>query len=113
MYFIFEIEFSSNKNYIADLIRAYASQKQIEVDVFQTNEKIIMTFIKDDEKLESFLLGIEDVIPASLFLGKGKHYFSENKPALMPVSKVHLPLNIAPCPTCQKEMFDVSSRRYY
>ena len=31
----------------------------------------------------------------------------------MPVDKDHLPLNIAPCPTCQKEMFDVSSRRYY
>lgn len=113
MYFIFEIAFSSPKNYIANLIRAYAEQEQIEVDVLQTPDKIIMTFYKDDEKLEKFLLGIEDVIPASMFLGKGKHYFSDDKPTLMPVSKAHLPLNIAPCPTCQKEMFDVSSRRYY
>ncbi len=113
MYFIFEINFSSNKNYIADLIRAYAKQKEIEVDVLQTNDKIIMTFNRDDEKLEKFLLGMEDVIPASLFLGKGKHYFSEDKPALMPLDTIDLPLNIAPCPTCQKEMFDVSSRRYF
>ncbi|UPT77884.1 hypothetical protein MN086_01765 [Sulfurovum sp. XGS-02] len=113
MYFIFEIEFSSNKNYIAELIRAYARQEQVEVDVLQSAEKITMIFNKDDENLEHFLLGIEEIIPASLFLGKGKHYFAEEKPVLMPVSKSKLPLNIAPCPTCQKEMFDVSSRRYY
>ncbi len=113
MYFIFEIEFSSSKNYIADLIRAYAEQEEIEIDVLQTTDKIMMIFHKEDEKLEQFLLGLEDVLPASLFLGKGKHYLSESKPALMPVSQDHLPLNIAPCPTCQKEMFDVSTRRYY
>jgi hydrogenase maturation factor HypF (carbamoyltransferase family) len=113
MYFIFEIAFSSSKNYIAELIRAYATQEQVEVNVLQTTDKIIMTFNKDDEKLEKFLLGIEEVIPASLFLGKGKHYFSDDKPTLMPVAKTNLPLNLAPCPTCQKEMFNVSSRRYY
>ncbi len=113
MYFIFEIEFSSNKNYIADLIRAYAIQEKTEVEVLQTTDKIILTFDKEDKNLEAFLLGIDNIIPASLFLGKGKHYFSDEKPALMPVPKSHLPLNIAPCPTCQKEMFDVSSRRYY
>ena len=113
MYFIFEIAFSSHKSYIAELIRVHAAQEQIEVDILQTTDKIIMTFNKDDEKLEKFLLGIDAVLPASLFLGKGKHYFSDNKPSLMPIEKAHLPLNIAPCPTCQKEMFDVSSRRYY
>ncbi len=113
MYFIFEIAFSSNKNYIANLIRAYAMQEKIEVDVLQTTDKIIMTFNKEDEKLEGFLLGLETILPASLFLAQGKHYFSDEKPVLMPVDETHLPLNIAPCPTCQKEMFDVSSRRYY
>ena len=46
MYFIFEIAFSSNKSYIADLIGAYAEQEQIEVDVLQTTDKIIMTLSK-------------------------------------------------------------------
>lgn len=113
MYFIFEIEFSSSKNYIAELIIAYAKQEQIEVDVLQSEEKIIMIFNQANEKIEHFLLGIEEIIPASLFMGKSKHYFAEEKPVLMPVSTTRLPLNIAPCPTCQKEMFDVSSRRYY
>ncbi len=113
MYFIFEIGFSSNKSYIADLIRAYAKQEKMEVDVIQTNDKIIMTFKQDDEKLESFTLGLEAVLPASLFIGKSSHRISNEKPALMPIEKSNLPVNIAPCPTCQKEMFDVSSRRYY
>ncbi|MDQ7085627.1 MAG: hypothetical protein Q9M36_12265 [Sulfurovum sp.] len=113
MYFIFEIAFSSNKNYIANLIRAYAKQEEMEVDVLQTVDKILMTFKEEDENLEKFLLGMENVIPASLFLDKGKHYFADKKPALMPVEKLDLPLNIAPCPSCQKEMFDVSSRRYF
>ncbi len=113
MYFIFEIAFTSPKHYIANLIRVYAVQEELEVDVLQTPDKIIMTFNQDDEKLESFLLGLEEVLPASLFLGKGKHYFSDERPAVLPETKPDIPLNIAPCPTCQKEMFDVSSRRYY
>jgi len=113
MYFIFEMVFSSQKNYIAELIRAYAAQKQVDVDVLQSSDMITMIFKKEDEKLETFLLGLEAILPASLFLGKGKHYFSDEKPTLLPLPQSHLPLNIAPCPTCQKEMFDVSSRRYY
>jgi len=113
MYFIFEIAFSSNKNYIAKLIRAYSEKMDIEVEIVQTVDKIIMIFNKEDEKLENFLLEIEDIIPASLFLGKGKHYFSDEKPSFIPIEEAKLPVNIAPCPTCQKEMFDVSTRRYY
>jgi len=113
MYFIFEIEFSSGKNYLANLIRAYAKQEKMEVDVIQSQEKIVMIFKQDDEQLESFTLGLDSILPASLFLGKSKHYIAEEKPALMPVEKTNLPLNIAPCPSCQKEMFDVSSRRYF
>ncbi|MCB4782014.1 MAG: hypothetical protein LGB70_04120, partial [Sulfurovum sp.] len=113
MYFIFEIEFSSNKSYIVNLIRAYTVQEDIEVEVLQTNDKIIIVCNKEDEKLEKFILGMEDIIPASLFLGKGKSYFSEVKPTFQVVENKDIPLNIALCPTCQKEMFDVSSRRYY
>ncbi|MDQ7042908.1 MAG: hypothetical protein Q9M34_05185 [Sulfurimonas sp.] len=113
MYFIFEMEFSSNKNYITQLIRAFALKKEIMAEVLQTNEKIILICNQEDEKLESFLLGLEEILPSSLFLGKSKHYFSEEKPLYAPINEVELPLNIAPCPTCQKEMFDVSSRRYY
>jgi hydrogenase maturation protein HypF len=113
MYFIFEIEFTSDKSYLADLIRASAKQERMQVDVIQGHDKIVMVFDKEDEQLESFLKKMEEVIPASLFLGKGKHYFLDEKPKLLPVRKSDFPVNLAPCPSCQKEMFDVSSRRYY
>ncbi|MDF1877337.1 hypothetical protein JHD47_05860 [Sulfurimonas sp. SAG-AH-194-L11] len=113
MYFIFEIAFSSNKNYIANLIRVYAEQVDMEVEVLQTKDKIVMIFNQNDEKIESFLLDMKDMISASLFLDEGKHYFSEEKPSLVELKQTNLPVNIAPCPSCQKEMFDVSTRRFY
>ncbi len=113
MYFIFEMEFSSNKHYITDLIKAYADAFGMDVEIIQSSRYISLSFKKEDEKLESFLLGLDEVLPASIFLGKSKHYFSENKPELEAIKEVHTPLNISLCPSCQKEMFDVSSRRYY
>ena len=113
MYFIFEMEFSSNKHYVTDLIKAYADSFGMDVDVVQSKKAIILICKKENERLESFLLGLDEILPASIFLGKSKHYFSETKPAIEAVKEVHTPLNISLCPSCQKEMFDVSSRRYY
>jgi hypothetical protein len=85
----------------------------IEIEVYQ-NEKVITLLAKqDDEKLESFLVGLEEILPASIYLGKSQHAFVEEKPELPLVKKVQTPHSIAPCPTCQKEMFDVASSRYY
>jgi hydrogenase maturation factor HypF (carbamoyltransferase family) len=113
MYFVFQLEFSSNKRYISTLIDAYAKQVGIEIEVYQ-NEKVITLLAKqDDEKLESFLVGLEEILPASIYLGKSQHAFVEEKPELALVKKVQTPHSIAPCPTCQKEMFDVASSRYY
>ncbi len=113
MYFIFQLEFNSTKTYIADLIRAYAKKMGIELDVFQDSKNITISAKQDDEQLEAFLKGLEEVLPASIFLGKSTHFFREEKLVLQSLESAMLPLNIAPCPTCQKEMFDVSSRRYY
>ena len=113
MYFIFQLEFKSNKTYISDLIRAYSQQVGIELDVFQDSTTITISAKQDDEKLEPFLKGLEEVLPASLYLGKSNHFFREERLFLPTLEEAKLPTNIAPCPTCQKEMFDVSSRRYY
>ena len=113
MYFIVELEFDTSKSYIAQLIRAEAMKEEIGISVIQSSGKIILVCPRDDERVEGFLLGLESLLPASIFLGKSKHYFSDSKPTLLPTGDVGLPHNIAPCPNCQKEMFDVSSRRYY
>ena len=113
MYFVFEMDFVSNKRYIADMVRDYAEITDIDVEVIQAEEKIVLVFAKDDAKIESFLLGLESRLPASVFLKKSRHFFSEEKPLPHAIDQVQLPVNIALCPECQKEMFDVSSRRYY
>jgi hypothetical protein len=113
MYFIFEMEFSSNKHYISNIIKAYAKSFSMNVEVVQTNSLIALIFDKEDEKLEAFLLGLNDKLPASIFLGKSKHYFAKTKPEFTSIQEVNTALNISLCPSCQKEMFDVSSARYY
>ena len=113
MYFAFQMEFSSNKTYIATLIQAYANQVGIEVEVYQNAEVITLLAKQEDEKLEAFLMGLEEILPASLYLGKSQHAFVDEKPNLPLVKLAKTPHSIAPCPTCQKEMFDVASSRYY
>ena len=113
MYFIFEIEFKSQKNYIKNLIQSYIEQTGIEAEVIQSPKKIYITIDKENSSIESFILGLEAVLPASLFMGRGKHYFSDDKPKVAEIEDYNLPVNIAMCPNCQKEMFDISSNRYY
>ncbi len=96
-----------------NIIKAYAESFGMDVEVVQSAQKIILAFRKEDDKLESFLLGLNERLPASIFLGKSKHYFSETKPEFSSIKEAHTPLNISLCPSCQKEMFDVSSSRYY
>ena len=113
MYFIFEISFSSSQPYMVRHIEAYARSVVMNMEIIQTDKAIVMIFDKDDEKLESFLLALDEKLPASVFLGGSRHYFSEDKPELHAIKTLYTPLNISLCPTCQKEMFDVSSSRYY
>jgi hypothetical protein len=102
MYFIFQLEFNSSKIYISDLIRAYSEQIGIELDVFQDSKLITISAMSDDDKLEAFLNGLEEVLPASLYLGKSNHFFREEKLFLPTLNEAKLPTNLAPCPTCQK-----------
>jgi hypothetical protein len=113
MYFVFELAFGSERSYIRRLIEAEAQKCGIGVKVMQDKEKILFVCSEEEEGLETFLLSLEKSLPASLFLGKSRHYFTQDPPCLREPTQPELPLNIAPCPTCQKEMFDVSSRRYY
>ncbi len=113
MYFILEIEFGTSKPYISTLIKAQAKVKEIAIDVFQDEKKIVLVAEKNEKGLENFLLSLEEILPASLFLGKSRHYFADEKPEVLHREERGIPLNIAPCPKCQKEMFDVSGRRYY
>ncbi len=113
MYFIFEIAFSSHKSYIKNLIKSYIGLFGIKAEVLQSAEKIYIIIDKEEPQIEQFLLGLETFLPASLYMGKSRHYFSDDKPDFQEIEEINLPLNISLCPNCQKELFDINSNRYY
>jgi len=113
MYFILDLDFSSNKSYIKSLIIATAKSLSCNVRVYQDSKKIYIIAKEDTPNLDTFLKELEINLPASIFLEKSSHYFSKELPKIDEISSITLPLNIALCPNCQKEMFDISSNRYY
>jgi len=80
MYFIIELDFSGLQTYVKTLIEAAVQAHQVDVDVVQEKNKIVLVCNRDDAAIEAFLQALESLLPASLFLGKSRHYFSDEKP---------------------------------
>jgi hydrogenase maturation factor HypF (carbamoyltransferase family) len=113
MAFVLELETSFTqsyiKNYIVGIIRKYGINAKVE----QNKEKIICAFPSEHEKLQECLDSIAQQLPASLFLNSSKSYENDEVVESLPEMQNTHPLNLGLCPSCQKELFDVSSRRYY
>lgn len=113
MAFVLEIGIDSSQEYIKNYIVAITREYGVRAQIVQKNSTIICTFASDDTNLKVCLEVIEQRLPASCFLKTTKQYESKSEPDSLPTCKQTYPLNLALCPTCQKEMFDPSSRRYY
>ena len=113
MAFVLEIETSSSQQYIKNYIISIARRFNINSTIRQDNLKIVCAFASEHKKLQECLEAIAQELPASLFLKSSKSYENEENPSKLPELENMYPLNLALCPSCQKEMFDVSSRRYY
>jgi len=114
MYYIVVLPFLATKTYITTLIRAIASNENMPCEVIQEKDQILIVFDTSSALIDEFLLTLEKNLPASIYLSKSSYYMSEAKPkSVLQNFRSNIPFNIAPCPYCQKEMFDVSSRYYY
>ncbi|RUM66512.1 MAG: hypothetical protein DSZ05_04140, partial [Sulfurospirillum sp.] len=113
MYLILRIVFENNKGYIKRIIDAVAQETGCDVKAVQCAGEIVIQAAEEDPQLEHFLKRLEERLPASIYLKKSTHTLAEALPELTPITSDDLPLDLSLCPTCQKEMFDVSSRRYY
>ncbi|MDD5406355.1 MAG: hypothetical protein PHE73_05370 [Sulfurovaceae bacterium] len=114
MYYIVVLPFASQKRYISTLISSIAKQENIECEVVQEKDQILIVFDASYELIDRFLLTLEQNLPASIYLGKSSYYTSQTKiKSKDGYLDYKIPVNIAPCTYCQKEMFDVSSRYYY
>jgi hydrogenase maturation factor HypF (carbamoyltransferase family) len=113
MAFVLEIETSFTQKYIKNYIVAIIRRFNINATVEQDRSKIVCSFSSQHEKLQECLESIAQELPASIFLKSSKSYENDQEPDTLPEIENEYPLNLALCPSCQKEMFDVSSRRYY
>jgi hypothetical protein len=85
----------------------------IKAVVHQQKSKIICAFDSHDENLQLCLEAIASTLPASCFMSGSQHYDMDGEPESVPDFEVEYPLGLGLCPSCQKEMFDPSSKRYY
>jgi hydrogenase maturation factor HypF (carbamoyltransferase family) len=113
MAFVLEVETSSTQHYIKNYIISIVRRFNINAIIKQDKLKIVCAFASEHEKLQECLEAIAHELPASLFLKSSKSYENDETPDKLPELENRYPLNLALCPSCQKEMFDVSSRRYY
>ena len=97
------------KNYLISIIRNFG----IKAVVHQQKNKIICAFDSQDEKLQTCLETIASTLPASCFMSKSEHYGIDGEPESVPDFEIEYPIALGICPSCQKEMFDPSSKRYY
>ncbi len=113
MYLVIDFTFKSDKAYIATLCQAVAEKCGISLELSQSRDKLTLVLPSKDTALESFLETLENALPASIYLKQSSHRTEMKKPILHESVTNDLPVDLSLCPTCQKEMFDVSSRRYY
>ncbi len=97
------------KNYLISIIRSFG----IKAVVHQQKSKIICAFDSSDEKVQVCLESIGVNLPASCFMTSSQHYDIHGEPESIPDFEVEYPIGLGLCPSCQKEMFDPSSKRYY
>ena len=113
MAFVLELEMRSSQQHIKNYIISLIRQFRIKAKVTQQDNAIVVVFASDQERLPVCLDAIAQHLPASLFLKNSRSYLSEEHVDSLPEIIDRYPLNLGLCPLCQKEMLDVSSRRYY
>ena len=113
MAFVLELQTISNQKYITNYIVATTREFDIKANIYQNTEKIVCAFESEHERLQECLDSIAQKLPASLFLKSSSSYQIDEEPKSLPELHNPYPLNLGLCPSCQKEMFEVSSRRYY
>ncbi len=113
MAFVLELQTSSSQPYIKNYLISIIREHAINAIVTQNEGKIVSAFDSEHPDLEACLESIAERLPASCFMTGSRYYTLEGEPDSVPSYMPEYPLGLGLCPSCQKEMFDPSSRRYY
>lgn len=113
MAFVLELQTTSTQPYIQNYLISIIREFKINAIVRQQKGRIVCAFTSEHPDLQLCLESIAERLPASCFMTESRHYELEGEPETIPVFTPEYPLGLGLCPSCQKEMFDPSSRRYY
>ena len=113
MAFVLELHTISSQSYIKNYVISIIREFGINAIAANKKGRLIFAFDSANTDLQACLESIAIRLPASCFLTKSDHYTAEGEPEALPTCKNSYPLSLGLCPSCQKEMFDPSSRRYY
>jgi hydrogenase maturation factor HypF (carbamoyltransferase family) len=113
MAFVLQLQTQSKQFYIQNYVVAILREFGIFADVKRENDTLSFSMDETNPKIQEALEKIAAVLPASLFLNSSSNVTTEENLTAMAELDLRYPLNLGLCPSCQKELFDVSSRRYY
>jgi hydrogenase maturation factor HypF (carbamoyltransferase family) len=113
MAFVLKLHTTSKQKYIANYVAALSREFDIKTTIEMRDDMIECAFDSEHENLQKCLDSLAQKLPASVFLTASSHQESKHTPDKLATLDLKYPLNLALCPSCQKELFDVSSRRYY
>ena len=113
MAFVLELQSSSSQFYLRNCIAGIAREFGIPADIVQSRGTLSCAFASDHPDLEACIAAVAERLPASWHLSGSRHYEKEGEPQALPELIDAPPLGLGLCPSCQKELFDPSSRRYY
>jgi len=113
MALVLELHTPSTQKYISNQIISIAREFGVALHLSFEEEKIVCAFDSEHPKVQQCLDSIAHRLPASLFLKGSNSFLNDEKITQQSEVQNLYPLNLGLCPSCQKELFDVSSRRYY
>jgi Zn ribbon nucleic-acid-binding protein len=96
----------------ATMLRAFVERSGVTAYVRIVRDGVRLYVLRDDPDKEKLFKHIDTHLPASLFI-RGIEASTAETIDEEQYDAPATPLSVAVCPTCQKEMFDVASRRYY
>ena len=113
MAYILELQTTSKQNYLKNIVLFASKEFGIKTEVQHLRDKLLFAFESEHEKLQECLDLIAKTVPASLFLKGSTSYAKDVELTKLAKIENEYPLSLGLCPSCQKEMLDVTSKRYY
>ena len=113
MALVLTLQTTAAKSYIENIIIATAQESGIALHVSVQKRTLTCIFDERNENLDRMLRLLEERLPASLFLRGIQSEISDRDIDKEATMRNDYPVALGLCPSCQKEMFDPSSRRYY